>query len=74
MLRRPVAAVAVAHGVTITSPTSAKKEDPLQPPLSMLKPGDLEAAGPGGGGEKGWWDTRPPFAYKGWATHLLSKR
>lgn len=68
-----MAAVAVAHGVTITPPTSAKKEDPLQPPLSMLKLGDLEAAGPGGRGKRGWRDPWPPFAYKGWATHLLSK-
>lgn len=50
-------AVAVAHGVTITSPTSAKKEDPLQPPLSMLqetsKQPALAVEGKKGGGTPG---------------------
>lgn len=64
-----MAAIAVVHGVTITSP--AKREDPLQPlcPCSGQETSKQPACQ---WGENGWRDTQPSFAYKGWATHLLS--
>lgn len=65
-----MAAIAVVHGVTITSP--AKKEDPLQPlcPCSGQETSKQPACQ---WGEKRVAGHRPSFAYKGWATHLLSK-